>query len=158
MYSILFVCTGNICRSPTAEAVFWHIVRARDLGAHFHIDSAGTQAYHVGEPPDYRSIEAALEQGVMMEGQQARKVSARDFDEFTHILALDRGHYVELGRMAPSSARAALALLLDYHEDYKGQDVPDPYYGGKEDFEHTYQLIEKGVGALLDQLAEELGV
>lgn len=157
MYSILFVCTGNICRSPTAEAVFKHYVRERDLSGHFYVDSAGTQGYHIGCGPDYRSVKAARVGGVMMEGQQARKVKKDDFDKFDLILALDRGHYMELRDIAPAGGKGAeLSLLLDYHDDYKGQDVPDPYYGEEEDFEQTYNMIAAGVDGLLDYLVKDL--
>jgi len=158
MYSVLFVCTGNICRSPTAEALFSHRLRERDLSGHFVVDSAGTHAYHVGEPPDHRSVSVARKRGVMMEGQQARKVVKKDFEDFNLMLALDRGHYMNLYDTGPANPRAALVLLLDYHEDYKGQDVPDPYYGGAEDFELTYKMIEAGVDGLLDHLVRELGL
>ncbi len=159
MYSILFVCTGNICRSPTAEAVFRHYVREQNLDGHFMADSAGTYGYHVGAAPDERSIQVAQAQGVTMEGQQARKVNKADFNKFDLILALDQGHYAELEDIAPASGKGAeLSLLLDYHDAYKGQDVPDPYYGGAKDFEQTYKLIAEGVDGLLSFLIKELGL
>ena len=152
MYRVLFVCTGNICRSPTAEAVFRHKYEARGQGKLFMTDSAGTHGYHTGEGPDPRSVNTAQLRGVSMEGIVARPVSVRDFDEFDLILALDEGHHKRLKAMMPKDAKAKLALFLDYHPNRKGESVPDPYYGDQRGFDHVFDLIDEGAEAMLDFL------
>ena len=156
MFGVLFVCTGNICRSPTAEAVFAHKLREEGLSGHFLVDSAGTHGYHVGAPPDSRSIMIARERGVMMEGQLARKVEAGDFKRFNLILAMDHGHYMDLLRCAPSGHSSEVRLFLDDHPEHKGDSVPDPYYGDDKGFGSVFDLIEQGADGLLKRLKTEL--
>jgi protein-tyrosine phosphatase len=139
---ILFVCTGNICRSPTAEAVFRHLANEEELGGTVHVDSAGTHSYHVGEPPDDRSAETAELRGYSMAGQTARRVTAQDFDSFDLILAMDRGHLRILEGMAPPHAADKVRLFLDFAPGAGLSDVPDPYYGGAQGFEQVLDLIE----------------
>jgi protein-tyrosine phosphatase len=142
---VLFVCTGNICRSPTAEAVFRHKVREAGLESRFLIDSAGTQGYHIGDPPDERAIATALVRGVDMRDLRARKVEAADFTRFHTILAMDSGHYDLLSRFKDQP--------LDGLELFLGQgDVPDPYYGTQKGFDDVYDLIERGCIRLLKNL------
>lgn len=148
MKKILFVCTGNICRSPTAEGVF----RARAVDAGFTIDSAGTHGYHIGEAPDSRSVAHAKKRNFDISGLRARKVSPKDFTEFDLILGLDYEHVSLLRRMAPPGSTAAIELFLDYAGSQAGGEVPDPYYGSSRDFEHVLDLIESGSDALLKKL------
>ncbi len=146
---ILFVCTGNICRSPTADAVLR--ARAAALGLDWTIDSAGTHGYHVGDPPDSRSIRMAAYKGVDMRDLRARKVSPEDFGVFDLILAMDSGHFDLLERQCPPEHKGKIRLFLAESglSDEAGFDVPDPYYGGLEGFESVYSLIERGVDALM---------
>lgn len=146
---ILFVCTGNICRSPTAEAILR--TRAAALGLAIETQSAGTHGYHIGDPPDSRTIQMAAYKGVDMAGQRARQVSLADYADFDLILAMDRGHYDRLIRDCPESSRGKIRLFLEESglSPERGFDVPDPYYGGLEGFEQVYLLIEQGVEALL---------
>ena len=127
---VLFVCTGNICRSPTAEGIFRHFVAADGLEAEVEADSAGTHDYHVGEPPDPRTVKAAAARGFDLSAQRARRVNRADFQSFDLILAMDRSHFAHLNAMRPPDARAQVKLFLDYHPSGTLQDVPDPYYGG----------------------------
>jgi protein-tyrosine phosphatase len=147
---ILFVCTGNICRSPTAEGVFRHLVGAAGLESAFHIESAGTEDYHAGETPDARSVKKALEKGVDLSRQRARQVREADFSDFDYIYAMDSGHHRILAKRAP---KAATAKLVMFRAD--GEDVPDPWYGTEADFENVYALVHDNAGALLKKLRED---
>lgn len=151
MFKILFVCTGNICRSPTAEGVFRQRLDARGISHSFHVDSAGTHGYHIGEAPDLRSIQAAKKRGVTIDTLRARKVHASDFHEFDLILALDRGHLRELKAIAPKNAKAQIELLLSY-AGHSESDVPDPYYGSSKDFETVLDLVEAASDMLITKL------
>lgn len=149
MVKVLFVCTGNICRSPTAEGVFRHLVGQAGLDGRIGVDSAGTHGYHIGEPPDPRSQKAAKARGVDLSGLRARKVTLEDFYEFDHILAMDDGHLAHLRRMAPADARAAVTLFLDDAPDVGVRETPDPYYGDARGFERVLDLCEQGAAGLL---------
>ncbi len=157
MYKILFVCTGNICRSPTAEGVLRHRLAVSGLEGKVHVDSAGTHAYHVGEAPDTRSVKAASARGVMIGDLRARKVNQGDFSEFNLVLGLDHGHVQSLRRMAPEGAAAEVALFLDYAGATREKEVPDPYYGGHQDFEYVLDLIEAASEALVGKLQKTIG-
>lgn len=152
MVKVLFVCTGNICRSPTAEGVFRHLAETAGLGALYEADSAGTHGYHVGEPPDPRTMEAAARRGFDLSAQRARRVRAEDFHHFDLVLAMDRGHLAYLEALQPHGARAEVKLFLDYHPSGKLKDVPDPYYGGAGGFEEVLDMVEQAAAQLLDQL------
>jgi protein-tyrosine phosphatase len=149
---VLFVCTGNICRSPTAEAVFRHVVTAAGLADRIGMDSAGTHAYHVGEPPDPRSVSAGAARGFDMTSLRARKIRAEDFRVFDLILAMDRSHHDHLEALKPNDARAAVKLFLDYHPKLRGGDVPDPYYGGRDGFTQVLDMIEETSARLLAEI------
>jgi len=152
MVKVLFVCTGNICRSPSAEGVFRALVKQRGLDEGIEADSAGTHAYHVGQPPDARSIAAAARRGIDLRPLRARKVVAADFDRFDLILAMDREHLERLYRLAPIERRDRLALFLAYCPGLGRDEVPDPYYDGPGAFELVLDLVEAGSAALLDHL------
>ena len=152
MIKVLFVCTGNICRSPTAEGIFRHFVEAEGLESDMQADSAGTHDYHVGEPPDRRTVDAAAARGFDLSTLRARRVRREDFYNFDLILAMDQSHYAHLVRMRPADARAQVKLYLDYHPSGELKDVPDPYYGGREGFERVLDMVEETSRALLAQL------
>lgn len=137
---ILFVCLGNICRSPTAEAVMRKLVESHDLS--IEIDSAGTAAYHIGKSPDDRSQQVALKRGIDMSGQRARKVAENDFYEFDFILAMDKANYQDLLAIKPSNANADVLLFLNQFGSMGYEEVPDPYYGGEQGFELVLDLLE----------------
>jgi len=146
---ILFVCLGNICRSPTAEGVMRHLLRERGLDDRVTVDSAGTGAWHIGEPPDSRSGEAAQRRGITL-GGAARQVRGADFDDFDLLVAMDRANLRELLRLAPDDeARTRVRLLLG------DEDVPDPYYGGPTGFDDVLDLVTAGCERLLDEVAAE---
>lgn len=152
--SILFVCMGNICRSPLAEGAFRAEAARRGLAV--ETDSAGTGGWHVGEPPDRRAIAAAARHGVEISGQRARKVGAGDFDAFDHIVALDRDNLADLAALRPADGRAALSLLLDHVPGREGEGVADPYYGGAEHFDRTWRDVRAGARSLAAALEKEL--
>ena len=152
---VLFVCTGNICRSPTAAAVFRARAADRGLDGQLEADSAGTTGYHVGEGPDARAQRHAVRRGYDMSGQHARRLEAADFDRFDLILGMDRSHLQRLHQIAPPGAEERIALFLDFAPNAGTRDIPDPYYGGGGAFERVLDLIETGVDGLLDHLSTE---
>jgi len=157
-YRILFVCTGNICRSPTAEGVFRHCINREGLSDRFVIDSAGTHGYHVGDPPDPRAIAVALARGIDMNDLRARLFVAGDFENFDLILAMDKGHHNIIRGLAGKSSRAKLAMFLDFIPGTGSLEVPDPYYGDTREFEHVLDLIEQGAEGLLNHLKRQMEV
>lgn len=152
MERVLFVCLGNICRSPLAEGVMRHLVAERGMQEKIEVDSAGTGAWHVGEAPDARSIEIAARNGVSLDGQSARKVGPADFRDFTRVVAMDASNFRDLRAVAPTGALADLRLLRDSDPEGAG-DVPDPYYGGGDGFANVYSMVERSCRALLDEIA-----
>lgn len=149
---ILFVCTGNICRSPLAEALARHEAGKRGLTPDLiEIASAGTHGYHAGEPPDPRSIDVANRWDVSMRGQKARKIALGDFEHFDLILAMDQGHLEELVRMAPAQTTARLGLFMTVAMGLD-EDIPDPYYGGIEDFLHVRERVSVGINKLFERI------
>lgn len=155
--SVLFVCLGNICRSPIAEGAFRARAEAAGLAGRFRIDSAGTGSWHVGAPPDPRSVLAAAGGGFDISGQRARQVRRDDFAEFDLVLAMDRSNLDNLRRLRPTGATAEVALFLDYALSRR-EDVPDPYYGGADGFTAVTAMIEEAAEALLARLARRLPV
>ncbi|MEM9531134.1 MAG: low molecular weight protein-tyrosine-phosphatase [Pseudomonadota bacterium] len=154
-YRVLMVCMGNICRSPTAEAVLRHKARERGLDHVVDVDSAGTHAYHVGHPPDPRSREAALNRGIELTGQ-ARRVAATDFSEFDLILAMDNANYENLLAEAPPGQGDRVKKMMAYSNLGVTDEVPDPYYGGRHGFEQVLDLLDNAVAGLLDELTPVL--
>ena len=152
--SVLFVCLGNICRSPTAEGVFRHKVRLAGLENRIHIDSAGTGAWHVGNPPDSRAQSVAAARGISMAGQRARKVRYEDFERFDYVLAMDRENLEDLRAMAPDEHYDKIRLFLEFAEQRAETEVPDPYYGGPQGFEHVFDLVEEAADGLLADIVE----
>ena len=149
--SVLFVCMGNICRSPLAEAAFR--AEAARRGIDTVIDSAGTGGWHAGEPPDPRARAAAARAGVDISGQRARQVTRQDFERFDHIVALDVDNLAHLERMRPADARGALSLLLDHVDGRAGQSVADPYYGRDAHFDATWAEVVEAARGLAERIA-----
>ena len=153
---ILFVCLGNICRSPTAEGVFRDIAAREAPDLEIHIDSAGTAAYHVGEPPDPRTQEAALRRGYDLSPLRARVVEPADFERFDLLLAMDRENFAVLQRRAPRDAQSRVRMFLEFAPDAGTTDVPDPYYGGPNGFEEVLDLVEAAAHGLLRHVRGEV--
>lgn len=147
--SVLFVCMGNICRSPTAEGVFRQIVTGQHLDERIRIDSAGTHAYHIGEPPDRRAQAAALQRDIDLSRQVARRVDVTDFEAFDYILAMDRDNLQILRSLCPAGHEHKLSLFLSFAPHLGEEEVPDPYYGGERGFERVLDLIEAAAEGLL---------
>jgi protein-tyrosine phosphatase len=143
---ILFVCMGNICRSPTAEGVMRHLLAERGLEDEIEVESAGTGGWHAGSPPDARSARAAAARGITLEGA-ARQVTRADFEDFDLLVAMDRDNLADLQAIAPPGTEHKVRLLLA-----DGRDVPDPYYGGPHGFENVLDLVEHACEQLLDEL------
>ena len=156
MVKVLFVCTGNICRSPTAEGVFRKLVEEAGLGGRITIDSAGTGTWHIGEAPDTRAWEAARTRGIDLGFIRARKVSAADLSEFDYVVAMDRTNLAELRSIAPNDKRSKVHLFLDFTETRKGNGVPDPYYGGPDGFEKVLNLVEEASHGFLAHIRSGL--
>lgn len=150
---VLFVCLGNICRSPTAEAVF--TARAKQAGLAVKTESAGTAAWHVGSPPDPRSREAGEARGYSFDRLFAREVKQADFAAFDYILAMDRQNLQNLTLHCPEEYRSKLNLFLEFAPDIDKSEVPDPYYGGPNGFEHVVDLIEAASDGLINHIRAE---
>jgi len=147
---------GNICRSPTAEGVFRKFIADSGLDSQVHSDSAGTHAYHVGEKPDQRACASAARRGYSLEEIRARRVSDMDFEGFDLILAMDRDNLELLREYSDERHHGKIGLLLDYSVSAKGQEVPDPYYGGPTGFERVLDLVEDAAAGLLDAVRQRL--
>lgn len=151
---VLFVCMGNICRSPTAEGVFRRQVSEAGQADLVVIDSAGTHNYHIGSPPDNRAQQAALQRGYDLSGLRGRQVGARDFYEFDYILPMDRENLANLSQICPPQEQHKLKLFMEFSRGYSEREVPDPYYGGNQGFENVLNMVEDaGLGLLEEILA-----
>ena len=155
---VLLVCTGNICRSPTAEGVFRHAVASAGLEQKILVDSAGTHDYHVGHPPDRRAQSAAAQRGYDIAGLRARQVTGQDFVEFDYILAMDLDNLSHLKQLAPAQHLGKLGLFMEYGRARQGEEVPDPYYGGAQGFELVLDMAEDAATGLLQHMKKKLGV
>jgi len=150
---VLFVCMGNICRSPTAEGAFRSIVLKQKLSDFFEIDSAGTHAYHIGNPPDSRSQQTARKYGVDLSNQRARKVNESDFYYYDYIIAMDTDNIEILRSIRPTNSQSQIKLLLDYLPDANIQSVPDPYFEGK--FDEVFGMVYTACTSFLENLVKK---
>ena len=157
MVRVLFVCLGNICRSPTAEGVFRSVVERAGLLEHIEIDSAGTHAYHVDAPPDSRSQAAALRRGIDLSNLRGRRATRADIEQFEYILAMDRENLSNLQAICPPGLEHKLSLFLEYAPDRPEREVPDPYNGGEHGFERVLDMIEEASHGLLVHLRKQHG-
>ena len=154
--SVLFVCMGNICRSPTAEGVFRKLVADAGLEHRIDADSAGTHAYHTGEHPDRRARAAAERRGFSLAGIRARRVTVEDFDRHDYIMAMDEDNLMVLRDVPAGPSRARVGLFLDYARSADIREVPDPYYGGSAGFERVLDLVEEAASGLLESIRRDL--
>jgi protein-tyrosine phosphatase len=159
MIKVLFICLGNICRSPTAHGVFEGLVTKRKLSEFIQVDSAGTSAWHVGDSPDTRSLAVAKNRGYDLSYVRARQVNRNDFSQFDYILAMDEKNLADLNVMCPDGYSGELALLLSYGAVGENElEVPDPYFGEGDGFEHVLSLVEHASKALLDYITDKHGL
>ena len=154
-FRVLMVCTGNICRSPTAHGVFEKMVADAGLRQHITVDSAGTHGYHVGEAPDHRSQQHARRRGYDLSRQRARQLMAQDFEDFDLVLVMDSANEVAARRIATPAQQQRMKRLTDYCQRFDEHEVPDPYYGGERGFEHVLDLIEDACQNLLHTIAKK---
>jgi len=152
--SVVFVCMGNICRSPTAEAVFRHYVESAGLSEHILIDSAGTHDYHIGAPPDLRTQRAAQQRGYDMSMLRGRQAEEGDFRRFDYVLAMDRANLAILQRITPPDSVTRARLFLEYARHHAEREVPDPYYGGADGFERVLDMVEDAAQGLLEEIRQ----
>jgi protein-tyrosine phosphatase len=155
--SVVFVCTGNICRSPTAEGIFIHKVAAAGLAGVIDIDSAGTHGYHIGEAPDPRTVRHAAGRCYDLSNLRARRFDRTDFERFDLVVAMDAANREHLARMMRPSSGHKLKMMMDYAKRFNMTEVPDPYYGGPDGFEHVIDLLEDATEGLLAELRATLG-
>lgn len=156
MVKVLFVCMGNICRSPTAEGVFRRALQAHGLGEIVFVDSAGTHDYHVGACPDARATAAALRRGIDLSSLRARQVNVQDFEHFDYVLAMDSENLAHLEEICPPHLSHKLRRFLEFAEHLSDQDVPDPYYGGAAGFERVLDLVEAASTGLIRELKQRV--
>jgi protein-tyrosine phosphatase len=156
-HQVLFVCMGNICRSPTAEGVFKKVLQQHAPDLSVFVDSAGTHAYHIGEPPDPRARRAAEQRGIDLSHQRARRVSDEDFARFDLVLAMDELNYTMLCELSPPEHQQRVRLFLDFAPQLGRTDVPDPYYGGANGFEYVLDLVEEASLGLVKHLRDSTG-
>jgi protein-tyrosine phosphatase len=149
---VLFVCMGNICRSPTAEGVFTHLLKEKELHDFFEVDSAGTHAYHAGEAPDLRAQKAARARGIELNHLRARQVTYADFADFDYLLVMDDDNYQTLIGKCPVEHQHKINYLLDYATEVNFREVPDPYYGGEYGFERVLDMVESASLGFLESL------
>ena len=154
LYRVLFVCLGNICRSPTAQAIFEKRIVEHGLEGIFKIDSCGTGSWHIGKMPDSRAIEAAEKRGYSLNHIRARKMQIQDFDDFDYFIAMDRENLKEIERLCPEKFRGNVVLFSSFIKNSKLVDVPDPYYGGERGFDEVIDMIELGASGFFEKHIE----
>ena len=152
MINILFVCMGNICRSPSAEGFFLKALNRSDISSHIATDSAGTHGYHVGHSPDARAVETARKFDVDISQLRARKVRVADFEDYDLIIAMDHDNFENLRQIQPPGSKAELKMMMEYHPDEQLKEVPDPYYGGMDGFHYMCELLEAATTNLLKDI------
>lgn len=150
MINVLFVCMGNICRSPMAQGVFEDLLRCEGFDREVAVDSAGTTSYHIGEPPDPRACRRAAQRGLSLEDQRARRVTSEDCDNFDYVLAMDEDNYRAVSNLC--QGRAEVRLFMDFAPGTPGNEIPDPYYAGDEGFEVALDMIEAASRGLLEDI------
>jgi len=150
---VLFVCMGNICRSPTAHGVFQALVESEDLASAIQVDSAGTHSYHIGSPPDLRSQATAQQRGVDLTGLRARRFVASDFVDFDYLLAMDNANLADMLAIKPDNASAAAELMLSYSDRFGQQEIPDPYFGD-DGFDLVFDMIDDAAHGLLQRIRQ----
>ncbi|MCB1798312.1 MAG: low molecular weight phosphotyrosine protein phosphatase [Gammaproteobacteria bacterium] len=155
MVKVLFVCMGNICRSPTAHGVFRDLVDRQGLAHAISIDSAGTHAYHVGSSPDKRAQATAARRGVDLSDLVARRVDVGDFDEFDYVLAMDQDNYMALSAVCPDQHVDKIHMFMDFAPQMRTREVPDPYYGGASGFDRVFDLVEAAAEGLLEEIRRQ---
>jgi protein-tyrosine phosphatase len=156
MINILFICMGNICRSPSAEGFFTAALQDSGIRQQVSTDSAGTHSWHIGHAPDPRAIDSAADFNVEIGHLRARKVTASDFEHFDLIIAMDRSNLADLQRIQPAGSKASLKMMMDYHPEGRPQEVPDPYYGGMEGFTYMCELLKAASAGLLEDIESHL--
>lgn len=156
IYRVLFVCMGNICRSPTAEGVLRQFIRQNNLGDKVEVDSAGTHGYHVGEAPDSRTQRAAVVRGYNLSQLRARKVARQDLDYFDLVLAMDKNNLDNLQRLASPEQQEKIKLFMDFSKNFDDNEVPDPYYGLGHGFDLVLDMVEDAAQGLIEDIKEKL--
>lgn len=154
--NVLFVCLGNICRSPTAHGVFQKLVDDAGFSEKIFVDSAGTSGWHIGEPPDKRASAAALKRGYNLSALRGRQLTQSDFADFNYILAMDSDNLANIKALRPANYNGEVDLLLNYAKNSSITEVPDPYYGGSQGFEHVLDLVEDACRSLLEDIQQKL--
>lgn len=154
---VLFVCMGNICRSPTAHGVFRDLVQREGLIDLIEIDSAGTHAYHVGNGPDKRAQATADSRGIDLSDLRARQVDEDDFSHYDYVIAMDQENYISLSRQCPDALVDRIYMFMDFAPQMRTREVPDPYYGGDQGFERVFDLVDAASAGLLDTVRQRLG-
>lgn len=156
IYRVLFVCMGNICRSPTAEGVLRQFIRLNNLGDKVEVDSAGTHGYHVGEAPDSRTQRAAAVRGYNLSQLRARKVARQDLDYFDLVLAMDKNNLDNLQRLASPEQQEKIKLFMDFSKNFDDNEVPDPYYGLGHGFDLVLDMVEDAAQGLIEDIKDKL--
>jgi protein-tyrosine phosphatase len=155
--SVLFVCMGNICRSPTAHGVFQALVDEQGLSDRIKVDSAGTHSYHIGSTPDSRSQSMAQSKGVDLSGLSARQFQSTDFHDFDYLIAMDQANFTNMAAITPENPRGQLDLMLDYSKQYDGREVPDPYFG-EGGFDLVFEMVSEASRGLLEHIRSKHGL